>query len=309
MKNVLVSIMTFAGLIGCSKDHHLAEQIAAQGIYDPASTLDKLWMGDLETETIKIQSDKIASIPISQNIWNVETSRWDTLNLEARGMIYLYVSKKAGGPFYSACTLESYLILDTVTSAILSIAGGNVKDTLDLKEITGFRLPLISRSDVSDPRASDLLNVCQRSYSLAVRETITKYYQKLLTSAWLEEKPTYCQTDEGCHAWREKFPSTWGQGAPLCKTDDRSKISRCQMQAEYGQSCPLYLTKNGLSKITDGYGSLLVSSNRDLELSCTKPGYTCLPTNKKASGLFTTSCRPELEKPMTLLGNGSKDQD
>ncbi|MEI8026254.1 MAG: hypothetical protein WCI18_07880 [Pseudomonadota bacterium] len=303
MKQFLKAIMTVIGLTSCSKDYNLAEQIAAQGIYDSASALDKQWIGDQESETIRLQSDKIITIPISQNLWNIDKSEWNVLNADARGMIYLYVSKKKDGQFYSACTLESYLILDTVTSGNLSISGKNIKDTKELKDLTTFRLPLISRTLVNDPKASDLLSVCQHAYSLSLQEQIAKYYQNLLTSAWLEEKPTYCKTDEGCHSWRDKFPSSWGPGEPLCKADDKSGISRCQMQAEYGQSCSLYLTNNGLSKKADGYGSLLVSSNRRLELSCTKPGYACLPINRQTSGLFSTSCRPELERPTTLVGS------
>ena len=305
MKRVLKGIMTVVGLTSCSKDYNLAEQIAAQGIYDSASTLDKQWIGDHEAETIRIQSDKVVTIPISQNLWNIGKAEWNVLNADARGMIYLYVSKKKDGQFYSACTLESYLILDTVTSGSLSISGKNIKDTKELKEITTFRLPLISRALVDDPRASELLRICQHAYSLSLQEQITKYYQNLLTSAWLEEKPTYCKSDQSCHSWREKFPSTWGPGEPLCKADEKSGLSRCQMQAEYGQSCSLYLTNSGLSKKPDSYGSLLVSSNRQLELSCMKPGYTCLPINKQASGLFATSCRPELERPTTLVGKSS----
>ncbi len=302
MKQVLKAIMTVISLVSCSKDYNLAEQIAAQGIYDSANALDKQWIGDHEAETIRLQSDKIITIPISQNLWNISKSEWNVLNADARGMIYLYVSKKKDGNFYSACTLESYLILDTVTSGNLSISGKNIKDTKELKDITTFRLPLISRTLVSDPRASDLLRVCQHAYSLSLQEQIAKYYQNLLTSAWLEEKPTYCKTDAGCASWRNQFPSHWGPGEPLCKAEEKSGISRCQMQAEYGQSCSLYLTKRGLSKMADDYGSFLVSSNRQLELSCTKPGYACLPINSHPSGLFSTSCRPEMERPTTLVG-------
>jgi len=301
MKRFLYLITMIYSLISCSKDNNLAEQIAAQGIYDSANSLDRLWLREKDAETIRLQGDKIVSIPISQNLWNLDKNKWEVLNLDARGIIYLYVSKMKNGKFFSSCALESYLLVDTVTANQLSIGGSRVEDTLDLKEVSTLRLPLISPSDTINPTAKELLHVCQQAYSVEMHEKIKKYYQNLLTSAWLESQPTYCQNDQSCQTWRNRLPSKWGPGEAVCSSKGKSPILRCELQAEYGQSCPLYLTQNGPAAKPDGFGSLLISSNSTLQVSCLRPGYSCTPKSKQGAGLVSTSCRPDLEMPASMV--------
>lgn len=303
MKHVFFAMIVISPLISCNKDNNLAEQIAAEGIYDSANPLDRLWLREKDAETIRLQSDKIVSIPISQNLWNINKKTWETLNLDARGIIYLYVSKMKNGKFVSSCALESYLSMDTVMANQLSIAGSKVEDTLDLKEASTLRLSLIPPSDTKNPTAKELIRVCQQAYSQEMYDKIKKYYQNFLTSAWLEAQPTYCKNDQSCEAWRNGFPANWGPGAPVCTPGRTSPLLRCELQAEYGQSCPLYLTQKGPSTTPDGFSSLLISSNRTLQISCLKPGYSCTANSKPVNGLVATSCRPELEMPAAVVRN------
>ena len=279
----------------CSGTSNLAEQIAAQGVYDSTNAYDRHWFKEDFSEGIKIQGNKVVVTKFSENIWDLDQQRWQDLPLEARSIVYLYVVKTKDRKFKSSCYLESYLISDAVTASKISITGSSIDGILDLKHKTSMRLTLIPSTEIAEPRAEDLLNSCHLAFSMPHQERVKQYYKSMLTTSWLASNPTRCTTQNSCSLWRTRFPPSWGSGTAVCRQSDNFGQSTCQLEADYGQSCPLFLTQYGLSSKVDDLGAVLVSQKSRSTLLCSKPGYSCLATSKGSEGFLTSKCLPELE--------------
>lgn len=279
----------------CSGTSNLAELIAAQGVYDSTNAYDKQWFKEDFSDGIKIQGNKVVVTKISENLWDLDQQRWVDTPIEARSIVYLYVIKTKNNKFMSSCYLESYLLSDAVTASKITITGTSIEGILDLKQKTAMRLTLIQTTEIADPKAEDLLNTCHQAFSMTHQEKIKQYYKSMLISSWIASSPTKCSTQRNCSLWRSKFPTNWGVGEAVCRLNESLMVNTCQLEAEYGQSCPIYLTQFGLSSKADLLGAVLVSQKSRSTLLCAKPGYSCLATSKGNEGFLTSKCLPELE--------------